>query len=123
MPAFHEILKATKTEEKWSNRDVVSFHYFNQFGLIAIKNRLDEKISKLVDEGKANSGAILAYGTFNDYYYSELRKLSQKRRVSRSDLHVVLYGLRRDNEKAKKFILEIDPDFKFFWEPSDGSRL
>jgi hypothetical protein len=97
---------ATEVKSSWSNKDVVCFHYFNPNGLIAAKKITDEKINALVDAGKAKSGAIIAYGSLNDFYYAELRALFNKKAVNRIDLIATLKGLRRDIETAEKFIAE-----------------
>lgn len=82
------------------------FHYFNPNGLLAQKNKIDKKIDQLVDAGKAKSGAIMAYGGLNFFYYDQLSKLIDKKSVRRIDLAVTIQGLKRDIEKAEQYIEE-----------------
>jgi hypothetical protein len=98
---------AKETKSSWSNADLVRFHYFNPNGLIAEKIALDAKINELVDQGKCKSGAVIAYGSLDDFYREELRKLFNKKRVANIDVAVVVRGLAERNEYARKFIAEV----------------
>lgn len=97
---------ATSVAKSWTNIEVAMFHYFNPNGLAAAKRATDEKIDKLVDEGKAKSGSIIAHGALNHFYYDELAKLINKKRVNSIDLSVTIEGLKRNIESAEKFISE-----------------
>ena len=104
---FEQITKtATDISNSWTNREVAMFHYFNPNGLLAAKRITDDQISKLVDEGKANSGAIMAYGSLNFFYYDKLSNLIDKKSVRNADLVITLQGLRDNIESATKFINE-----------------
>lgn len=104
---FEQVTKtATAVCNSWTNREVAMFHYFNPNGLLAAKKITDDQVSKLVDDGKAKSGAIMAYGSLNFFYYDHLSKLINKKSVRHVDLVVTLQGLRTDIESAKKFIAE-----------------
>jgi hypothetical protein len=95
---------ATEPGRNWSNRDLVRFHYFNPNGLFEQKRQTDEQITKLVDEGKAKSGSIIAYGSLNYYYADKLAKMIDKQRVNRIAYAITVKGLRDDIAKAKQFI-------------------
>jgi hypothetical protein len=104
---FETVTKtATSVAKSWTNNEIAMFHYFNPNGLIAAKRITDEKIDKLVDEGKAKSGSIIAHGGLNYFYYDKLAKLIDKKRVNSIKLSVIIKGLKRDIESAEKFISE-----------------
>ena len=88
----------------WSNRARAQFHYFNKNGLVAAKQAADKEIDALVDEGLAKSGAIIAYGGLNSYYYNRLRELVTKKKVDPIELSIVLRGLKDDIAKSKEFV-------------------
>lgn len=98
--------KATKPARSWSNKDKVAFHYFNENGLYARKLATDKIISDLVDQGKAKSGAIIAYGSLDGFVFNELNKLHSKQRVSDADLRSWIYMTEYKIELAKEFIAE-----------------
>jgi hypothetical protein len=98
---------ATESKSSWSNVDLVRFHYFNPNGLVAEKIALDAQINALVDQGKCKSGAVIAFGSLDDFYREELRKLISKKRVGNIDAAVVVRGLAERNEYARKFIAEV----------------
>jgi hypothetical protein len=101
------ITTATKVSRSWSNKEKVAFHYFNPNGLYAQKKSLDDAIWDLVEQGKAKSGAVIAYGSGNSYYPNYLRDLFSKDRISELDYHVLLQGYRFDIEAAENFIKEV----------------
>jgi len=98
--------KATETQRSWTHREMALFHYFNPNGLYAKKKAVDARIDTLVDEGKAMSGAIIAYGALNYFYTNHLSALIGKKRVKHADIYVVIRGLQWDIENAEKFIAE-----------------
>ena len=102
----HVTKTATETKSSWSNKDKVRFHYFNDNGLIAKKRILDEKITRLVDEGKCKSGAHIAYGSLNYFNTDQLYKLLKMERVNEINLYATLKGIKWDIEKAEQFISE-----------------
>lgn len=98
--------KATETQNSWTNKEIAMFHYFNPNGVYAQKKAVDARIDTLVDEGKAKSGAIIAYGALNYYYADHLSALIGKKRVKHGDIYSVIRGLQWDIENAEKFIAE-----------------
>jgi hypothetical protein len=102
------VVKAKKVAPSWTNREVVFFHYFNKNGLLEQKRITDAKISKAVDENLCKSGAIIAYGSMNDYYENRLdelcRKARNKKNIAETDLSVVLACLREEIKKAEEFL-------------------
>lgn len=101
------ITKATKVSRSWSNKEKVAFHYFNPNGLYAQKKALDDAIWELVEQDKAKSGAVIAYGSGNSYYPNYLRDLFNKDRITDLDYYVVTQGYKFDIEAAEKFIKEV----------------
>lgn len=95
---------ATETSAKWTNSEVAKFHYFNPNGLYAAKKAVDERISEAVDAGKCASGAIIAYGIFNDYTTKQLIEYAMMKRVKWIPLSVTLSMLERDIRRAEEFL-------------------
>ena len=104
MDKFEAIKSATEVNNKWTNREVIWFHYFNPNGLYAAKKSINDKISALVDAGVCKPGAIIAYGTLNTFHTNWLSNLVTKKRVKTSDMRGVLSGLRFAIEMAEEFI-------------------
>lgn len=106
-PSWTELTETATKAGNWSNSDVAKFHYFNMAGLNAVKRETDKQISNLVTQGKCLSGALLTYGTFNDYASNILRYLAMERKSVRyAEISIVLAMLHSDIEKAKAFIAE-----------------
>lgn len=98
---------ATQPARTWTNKQKVQFQYFNPNGLYAQKKALDDIIWQLVDEGKAKSGAVLAYGSGNSFHADQLRDLNKKQRISDIDYIVLVNGYKFDIEQAENFINEV----------------
>jgi hypothetical protein len=82
----------------------MQFHYFNPNGLYAAKKRVDEQISKLVDQGKCQSGAIFAYGSLNRYAADKIADLAMKKKVGRIESMVAIEMMMDAISSAEKFI-------------------
>lgn len=95
----------------WSLKDRAQFEYFNPLGAYAAKKASDLRISEAVEAGKAQSGAIIAYGTFNSFYSGKLcsiiSDLYNGKSVKRTSLFVTIGGLLRDVQAADKFLSEL----------------
>lgn len=104
MDKFEAIKSATEVNNKWTNREVIWFHYFNPNGLYAAKKSINDKISALVDAGVCKPGAIIAYGGLYTFHTDRLSDLVTKKRVKTSDMQSVLRGLRFAIEMAEEFI-------------------
>jgi hypothetical protein len=100
-------MTATKVSRSWTNKEKVTFHYFNPNGLYAQKKALDDVIWALVEEGKAKTGAIIAYGSGNNFYPDMMLALYKKPRVSDVDYYLLTSGYKFDIEGAEKFIKEV----------------
>ena len=74
--------EATEVDQVRTFKDKVLFSYFNTNGLWAKKQVANERIEKAVAEGRCKSGAILAYGSLNNFSYRQTKKLIAKKRVS-----------------------------------------
>lgn len=104
---FEYITKtATAPKPSWSNRDTVLFHYFNPNGVYAEKLKLDAEIRNLVKLGKLNTGALIAYGSLDDYYERELSRLVDMKRVTLSDSFFTVTGMAKRNKQVREFIAE-----------------
>jgi hypothetical protein len=95
---------ATAPKTTWSGRELVRFHYFNPNGVMAAKLALDKEISKLVNDGKCNTGAIIAYGSLNYFYVDKLRDLLDMKRVNGMEAYLVIKCLEEGNKTAREFI-------------------
>lgn len=98
------IKTAKEINNKWTNREVIWFHFVNPNGLYAAKKAIDAKITEMVDAGVCKSGAHIAYGSFNNFHTEWLMNLVSKKRVKTSDMQGVLKGLRFAIEMAEDFI-------------------
>jgi hypothetical protein len=76
--------------------------------LITQKQKLDEIIFKFVEDGKCKFGAILAYGSGNDYAADRVRELSRLNRVGTIKRMVAVEMLADAIDAAQKFIDEIN---------------
>lgn len=106
MDKFEAIKSATEVNNKWTNREVIWFHYFNPNGLYAAKKSINDKITALVDAGVCKPGAIIAYGGLNTFHTDWLSNLVSNKRVKTSDMRGVLSGLRFAIQCAEEFIAE-----------------
>jgi len=101
----HEIIvTATEPSDMWSNTELATFHFLNANGLYWKKMLTDDRVSEAVGEGKCNTGALFAYGSFRDDAVNKLAKIAMQKRVSRTRLGVVLDTLKKDIERAESFL-------------------
>jgi hypothetical protein len=100
----YAVADSTLCDDHMNLRQKVWFHNFNVNGLVAEKRMLDNLVSALVDEGKALSGAMMAHGTFDSFHEDSVRKLSQKKRVSRIEVEVSIEGLKERNARAAMYL-------------------
>ena len=105
-PKCHTVAIKTATEcmPSWSNKYKLMFHMYNPNGVLERRNRSDDRIRALVDSGFANSGALYAHGSFNDYHYAKLVELSYAARVPSFDLNYYVTELERELAAADAFI-------------------
>ena len=80
------------------------FHMYNPNGLCARKLALDAQIDALVDAGRANTGAILAYGGLSRFAVDNLEQLVNMARPRTIAVKVALDMLKRDIEQAENFV-------------------
>jgi hypothetical protein len=105
MRRYHLVTKtATETAPYWTNVEVAMFHYYNPNGLYAAKKNVNEEISVAVDEGRAKTGAFIAYGSLNSRNCDKLGEMATKGRIGRIDLKVTLEMLRDDISSARAFL-------------------
>jgi hypothetical protein len=95
---------ATTVGANWSNRDTAQFHYFNPNGLAARKRELDRAISDAVADRRASSGALIAYGSFNDGAMVALYEFIADKNDSTRDLQTILADLRDAIRAAEQLI-------------------
>lgn len=96
----------TKTQRSWTNVEKATFHYLNPHGLVNKKFANNRIISKMVDDGKCKSGAIIAHGTLDFFATDCMINLTKKKRVSPSDLSSAIYMLEFAIKLQEKFIAE-----------------
>jgi len=89
-----------------SNKQIAWHHAFENDGLVAKKHANDSIISRLVDEGKCKSGAIIAYGTLSYYWTDNMFALARKSRVDSIALSVAIDCLKDQIAEQEKFIKE-----------------
>jgi len=100
--------KATNESECRTNVERAKFHYFNANGLYEKKKANDRLIRIAVEEGRCNSGALIAYGSSDDFYVQKLLKLAMNTfRVKRVDLLETLSGLQSQILKGDEFLKSI----------------
>lgn len=97
---------AEHAEQSWTNAELARFHAYNPNGIYAVKKARDAEVSRLVNERGLPAGALVAYGSLNDYNSERLRKMATQTRVNKSRLHSVILGLLVDIEKAEEYIRE-----------------
>lgn len=94
------------TEADCVNRhELAQFHYFNPAGAVAEFDAMCRDIDVAVEAGKCKSGAILAYGSLNDYARDNLRKIVMRNR--RSSVWQVSYAIesvRRATATGREFL-------------------
>jgi len=100
--------RAIETRSSWTHREIALFHYFNPNGLYAKKKATDKQIDTLVEDGKAKSGAMIAYGALNHFYTDRLVNIVHRKRIERADICAVVRGLQWDIDSANKFIAETE---------------
>ena len=98
------IKTAKEINNKWTNREVIWFHYINPNGLYAAKKSVNDRVSALVDAGLCKSGALLAHGGLNTFHTDWLSRLVSLKRVKTSDMQAVLSGLRFSIKLSEEFI-------------------
>jgi len=108
MKTFKYITEEARDTVGMTNKEKAQFHYFNPNGLYQEKKKLDEKITKLVDEGKVPNGWIFAFGSMDSFQTDSLSKLAMKKRVGTIEVGVAIKMLRERNENVKKKIEESD---------------
>lgn len=89
---FTYITEEATTDEGLNRQQRLQFHAFNPNGLCAKKRKLDEVISKMVEQGKVKPGWIVAYGTFDSYYYDRVMKHCRGTKPSVATVSVLIKG-------------------------------
>jgi len=100
--------EAKTIREVRSNKDKVSFMYFNPNGGYATKNKTDEKVSAAVDAGQCKSGALFVHGSLNDFAYNKMDELNKAKRPALNDILYVSGMFHEDAAKAEKFIAGLE---------------
>jgi hypothetical protein len=95
---------ATEINRNWSNREILRFHMFNPNGLCKVKSAMDERVSNAVDAGLAMSGALIAYGTFNDFSVKLFRSMFDMKRVNGRKLRVAIEMMKDDLRRTENFL-------------------
>lgn len=99
---------ATEVGSDWSNVEVAKFHYFNPFGLAARKRELNREVADAVSSGRVNSGALIAFGSFNDSATNAMYKHASKKKLSSHKLYTAIVMLEKDIFAAEQFLKTLD---------------
>lgn len=104
-PSYTFIInEASEYNPDWSCRDRLAFHAFNAKGLCAQKRLLDERVSNAVAKGLLKSGAILAYGSLDDFHYNEVMNLAAKCRFELPRTNQAIRNLADRNDKVAQVL-------------------
>ena len=108
-PTFDQVMKtATEVDyRRWTNHDIALFHYFNPNGIAAKRREQSRTISRLVGEGKLNSGWIVAHGSMNDYAMERLYNITKMERPRFIKLSTIIDMLQMDFDKAQERLKEM----------------
>jgi hypothetical protein len=98
---------ATERGARWTNHDVATFHYFNPNGLAARKRALDTAIAAAVEDGLTSSGALLAYGSFNDGAVVALYEYMSEKRGDTLELRTILDDLLGAIDAAERHLANV----------------
>jgi len=105
---FDQITKEATTDAGMRIRDQLYFQFFNPLGVRQAQIRLDEMITAAVDKGLVKPGAIMAYGSMDDFSYKALRTMVEnKSNPSQIAVDVAVRMYRERNERAAKFLIDL----------------
>lgn len=99
--------EATSVNEMKNLKEAVQFDAFNPNGLVARKRKNDAVIAQLIEDGVVPAGWFLAYGSFSDYWVTNMYKLAKKKRVSGREQRVARKLLLQDIENVEAKIAEV----------------
>lgn len=103
---FNYISKEAKqTFNSWTNKQVAEFHLFNPNGLYQEIKAIHEELFELVENNVVPSGWLLAY--YMDWEVKRINELTDKKRVSRTDIQVWLKMTREQIAKVRAKIDEV----------------
>ncbi len=105
--SFEFIVKtAEKTANNWSNKERAMFHYWNPNGAMQQYKIVRDQLFDAVAEGRAKSGAFLAY---NINIYSEyiIRGATELKFVNNIKLCTSIELVENSKEQLVKFLEEI----------------
>jgi hypothetical protein len=115
-PTYQQITETIETDAGLSALNMVYFHYFNPNGLYRVSKDVADAVWDLYMAGKVTSGAAWLYNM--SWAHKEIGALSQKARVSPTDIRVWKRMVESDIAKARKFIAEIEAG-----KPVSGSKI
>tara|TARA_R110001632_G_scaffold72603_1_gene167737 strand:- start:442 stop:858 length:417 start_codon:yes stop_codon:yes gene_type:complete len=88
MTSHIEIKEATSATATWSNLNKLTFHYFNDNGLVSQKLALNARIDALIASGTVAGGWAYAYGSESNFeedqlidLYTESSKAGKAKRI------------------------------------------
>lgn len=103
------ITHTAETDDGMTARNQAQFHYFNPNGVYEKWKAATDEVRRVVDEGKANTGALIAHGSMNDFYIKELKKLrEQKKAPSPEEVGRIVNGIKADIAQAHDFVAKAD---------------
>ncbi|MFV1982980.1 MAG: hypothetical protein ACC657_05505 [Thiohalomonadales bacterium] len=93
-----------KSDNNLSIKNTIAFHYFNENGIYNKKKEINELIFKAVEQGKCKSGAILAYGSADNFATELLQKMFTRKQNSRAQISSMLSMFDYSISSAKEFL-------------------
>lgn len=98
---------ATTDGQCKTNKEAMTFHYFNKNGLVNRKRKNDDVISDLVEAGLVRNGWHFAYGFFSDYEENSIIRLSGLQRVGSSACRVAIRMMEDQCNRAEAKIATV----------------
>jgi len=98
------ITKEATTDAKMNRRNKITFHCFNPNGIYAALKVVQNRVSETVDKTGVPNGALLVYGSFNDYPRKRLFDALEKKSASSYDIHSAIRYVKDEIEKVNEWI-------------------
>lgn len=106
--SFDFVTVTAESPKGFSIRETLHFHCFNPRGVCQTQTRINDAINALVDAKIVKSGAIIAYGGFDNVYYGMMfgHLDRAKKNPSRIALDSLIRCYEDRNAKAVAYVLE-----------------
>ena len=102
-PTWKYVSKEATTDQGFSVRDFLAFHYFNPNGAYADLQKAQQAVDAYVDATPSQpNGAKLAYGTWDHYHSDRLSKLCLAKRPPSRIAGAVAVGMLRESAQKSR---------------------